>query len=114
MINDLFEPPPTWYEILVMTNLQHLLIAVLLQAFIGLTTGNWWAGAALAAGIFIGREHAQAEYRWIEQVGEHKRANLHPWDALDIKMWDFHSWFWNLALPVAAVLAIAGGNEWVW
>jgi len=114
MINDLFEPPPTWYEILVMTNLQHLLIAVLLQAFIGLTTGNWWAGAALAAGIFVGREHAQAEYRWIEQVGEHRRANLHPWDALDIKMWDFHSWFWNLALPVAAVLAIAGGNEWVW
>jgi hypothetical protein len=22
-------------------------------------------------------------------------------------MWDFHSWFWNLSLPVAAVLAIA-------
>lgn len=96
-----------------MTNLQHLLIAVLLQAFIGLTTGNWWAGAALAAGIFIGREHAQAEYRWIEQVGEHKRANLHPWDALEPKMWDFHSWFWNLSLPIVAVLAIAGVSQWL-
>ena len=90
-----------------MTNLQHLAIAVLLQAFAGLTTGNWWAGAALAAGIFAGREHAQAEYRWIEQVGQHKRANLHPWDALEPRMWDFHSWFWNLSLPILAVLAIA-------
>jgi hypothetical protein len=72
-----------------------------------LVTGNWWAGAALAAGIFIGREHAQAEYRWIEQVGQHKRENLEPWDALQPRMWDFHSWFWNLSLPVAAVLAIA-------
>ena len=97
-----------------MTNLQHLAIAIILQIVIGAATGNWWVGAALAAGVFAGREHAQAEYRWIEQVGQHKRANLHPWDALDIKMWDFHSWFWNLALPVAAVLAIAGGNEWVW
>ena len=96
-----------------MTNLQHLAIAIALQAFIGLTTGNWWAGAALASGVFAGREHAQAEYRWIEQVGQHKRANLHPWDALEPKMWDFHSWFWNLALPIFAVLAIAGGNEWV-
>jgi hypothetical protein len=90
-----------------MTNFQHLAIAIALQCFIGLVTGSWWAGAALAAGIFAGREHAQAEYRWIEQVGEHKRANLHPWDALEPRMWDFHSWFWNLSLPVAAVLAIA-------
>jgi len=96
-----------------MTNLQHLAIAVALQAFVGLTTGNWWAGAALAAGIFAGREHAQAEYRWIEQVGQHKRANLHPWDALEPRMWDFHSWFWNLSLPILAVLAIAGTTQWL-
>ena len=94
--------------------LEHTLIALSVQAAIGLATGNWWTGAALAAGIFAGREHAQAEYRWIEQFGHHKRANLHPLDALDIKMWDFHSWFWNLALPIFAVLVIAGGNEWVW
>jgi hypothetical protein len=89
------------------TSLQHLAIAVLVQFFIGLGTGNWWAGAALASGVFAGREHAQAEYRWIEQVGQHKRANLHPWDALEPKMWDFHSWFWNLSLPILAVVAIA-------
>lgn len=26
--------------------------------------------------IFIGREHAQAEYRWIETFGSHRRAYL--------------------------------------
>jgi len=96
-----------------MDSLQHLAIAVLLQAFVGLVTGNWWAGAALAAGIFIGREHAQAEYRWIEQVGQHTRANMNPWDALEPKMWDVHSWFWNLSLPILAVLAIAGTTQWL-
>jgi hypothetical protein len=96
-----------------MTNLQHLAIAIALQCFIGLVADNWWAGAALAAGVFIGREHAQAEYRWIEQFGEHKRANMNPWDALEPKMWDFHSWFWNLSLPILAVLAIAGTTQWL-
>ncbi len=42
--------------------LEHALIALVVQAAIGLLTGNWWAGAALSAGVFIGREHAQAEY----------------------------------------------------
>ena len=61
-----------------MTNLQHLAIAIALQCFVGLVTGNWWAGAALSAGIFAGREHAQAEYRWIEQVGRHFVENEPP------------------------------------
>ena len=67
-----------------MTNLQHLAIAITLQIVIGAATGNWWVGAALASGVFVGREHAQP------------------------KMWDFHSWFWNLLLPILAVVAIAG------
>jgi hypothetical protein len=94
-----------------MNYIQHLAIAVILQIVLGATTDNWWAGAALAAGIFVGREHAQAEYRWIEQVGQHKRANLHPWDALQPRMWDVHSWFWNLSLPIVVVVAIAGGIQ---
>jgi hypothetical protein len=28
-----------------MTNLEHLLISLCLQAVIGFATGNWWAGA---------------------------------------------------------------------
>lgn len=43
------------------TNLEHAGYALLMQAIIGLITGNWWIGAAFGAAFFIGREHAQAE-----------------------------------------------------
>ena len=88
--------------------LEHLLIALVVQAAIGLATGNWWTGAALGAGVFIGREHAQAEYKWIERYGQGRRANLPWWGWADPRVWDVHSWFWNLSLPIAAVLLMAG------
>lgn len=31
------------------------------MAHTALVTGNWWAGAVLGAGFFLGREHAQYE-----------------------------------------------------
>ena len=93
---------PTLFE------LEHLLIALTVQAAIGLATGNWWTGAALGAGVFIGREHAQAEYKWIERYGQGRRANLPWWGWADPRVWDVHSWFWNLSLPIAAVLLMAG------
>ena len=45
------------------TNWEHVAVALAHQIVIGLIFGNWWAGAALGAGIFIGREFAQAERR---------------------------------------------------
>lgn len=89
-------------------NLEHFAAALLIQAFIGFATNNWWAGAALGAGVFIGREHAQAEYKWIERYGQGRRANLPWWGWADPRVWDVHSWFWNLSLPIAAVLILAG------
>lgn len=89
-----------------MDNLEHLLIAVCLQAVIGGITGNWWAGAAVSAALFIGREQAQAEYRWIAQFGNGDRAKLRWWDALDPRVWNTHNFFWNLVLPICAVTAI--------
>ena len=91
-----------------MTNLEHLLIALAVQAVLGFATGNWWAGAALMSGVLMGREHAQAEYKWIEHYGQGRRANLPRWGWLDRRVWDVHSWFWNLSLPIAAVLLMAG------
>lgn len=43
------------------THFEHAVIALVMQAVIGLLTGNWWAGAAAGAYFFLGREHAQAE-----------------------------------------------------
>lgn len=93
---------PTLFEF------QHLLIALAVQAVLGWLTGNWWAGAALMSGVLMGREHAQAEYKWIERYGQGRRANLPWWGWADPRVWDFHSWFWNLSLPIAAVLLMAG------
>ena len=87
---------------------EHLLIALVVQAVLGWLTGNWWIGAALMSGVLMGREHAQAEYKWIEHYGQGRRANLPWWGWLDRRVWDVHSWFWNLTLPVLSVVAIAG------
>ena len=87
---------------------EHLLIALAVQAVLGWLTGNWWAGAALMSGVLMGREHAQAEYKWIERYGQGRRANLPWWGWADLRVWDVHSWFWNLSLPIAAVLLMAG------
>lgn len=91
-----------------LAELEHLLIAVAVQAVLGSLTSNWWAGAALMSGVLMGREHAQAEYKWIERYGQGRRANLPWWGWADPRVWDVHSWFWNLSLPIAAVLLMAG------
>lgn len=70
-----------------MNYVEHLLLALAVQALVGLTTRNWWAGAALASAYFLGREVAQAEYRWIEQFGHGLRANMPWWGPLDLRVW---------------------------
>lgn len=83
----------------------HILIALTLQAACGLTTGDWLAGGLFAAGIFVGREHAQAEYRWIETYGKRKRANMPWWGGFDPRVWNRKSMLDWLA-PLAAVTIV--------
>jgi hypothetical protein len=67
--------------------IEHTVSAVAIQVVVGSITKNWWAGAALPSGYFLGREVAQAEYRWIEKFGDGLRENL-PWNAfLDGRVW---------------------------
>ena len=70
-----------------MMYLEHALVALAMQTVIGLTTGRWWTGAALASGYFVGREISQAEYRWIELYGAGLRANMPWWAAFDARVW---------------------------
>lgn len=90
-----------------MNNLEHLLVAICIQAVIGALTGNWCAGGAVAAALYIGREQAQAEYRWIAQFCGGDRNLLRWWDALNPKIWNFHNAFWNLGLPICWVTGVA-------
>lgn len=83
----------------------HALIALGFQAAIGIATGNWWIGAAFAL-FYMGREHAQAEYRWIERFGSGRRANMPWWGGFDPKVWNLKS-LTDWAFPIAATTALA-------
>lgn len=87
--------------------LEHTLIALLIQVAVGLTTRNWWAGAALACGYFIGRELAQAEYRWIETYGHGLRANAPWWAAFDARVWRTVDQIADFVGPVIATGTLA-------
>lgn len=90
-----------------MTYLEHILAALLLQAAVGLTTRNWWAGAALASAYFIGREVAQAEYRWIELYGAGLRANMPWWGPFDLRVWTKLDPWIDWLGPVVATSSVA-------
>lgn len=86
---------------------EHTLIAIAVQVIIAAITGKWWAGALLTSGYFIGREIAQAEYRWIEQFGEGLRANLPWWGAVDPRVWVRADQIADWLGPVLATVTIA-------
>lgn len=65
----------------------HMAAALALQIVIGLWRRDWWLGAAIGSAYFLGREIAQAEYRWIELFGHGLRANMPWWGALDHRVW---------------------------
>ena len=81
--------------------------------------GCWVIGAyvgyvdeAVLLGVFyfIGRELAQAEYKWINTYGGGFRKNMPWYGSLDYRVWDVHSWFWNLSLPIVIAALIIGFN----
>lgn len=69
-----------------LTPLYHGLIAAAFW-LLGWALGEPLAGAALGAGIFIGREHAQAEYRWISRCGRGFRRLMPWWGGFDYRVW---------------------------
>lgn len=87
--------------------IEHAVVAAVIQGIVGWRTGNWWAGAALASGYFIGREVAQAEYRWIEQFGQGLRGNM-PWHAaFDGRVWQTAERLADWLGPVIVTVGIA-------
>ena len=88
-----------------MKNFEHSAYALLFMAIIGLLTNNWLAGACFGSAFFLGREHAQAEYRVIQKFYEGKRANM-PWNGgFEIRAWDLKS-ILDFVLPIAATAIV--------
>ena len=83
----------------------HAVFAILLQYATGLLTGRWLIGGLLAAAFFLGREIAQAEYRWIQLFGHGKRANMPVWGGLDSSAWTLKSTL-DAGLPALAILLV--------
>ena len=87
------------------TPLAHAAIASAIQAITGYFTGDWITGAALACIWFIAREHAQAEYRWIEKFGNGLRKNMPQWGGFDYRVWNAASAL-DFIVPVIACAGI--------
>lgn len=89
--------------------LEHFAIAVLIQIIVFLLFRSWGSGAAAACAWSVSREITQAEYRWIEHLGDGLRANMPWWGGLDLRVWQsLDSWLDWIA-PCATVIAIALG-----
>jgi hypothetical protein len=86
---------------------EHVLVALTVQTLVGRITGNWWAGAALASAYFIGRELAQAEYRWIERFGEGLRTNMPWWGPFDRRVWTTLDQWVDWLGPLVATCSLA-------
>jgi hypothetical protein len=82
----------------------HSAYALLMMFVVGFPTGNWLAGAMLGCGFFIGREHAQAEYRAIEKYYNGKRAGMPEFEAFKPRNWDIKS-ILDFVLPIIATLS---------
>lgn len=82
------------------THIEHLVIALVIQALVWLATGSLWLGFAFVFGLFLGREHAQREYK----IGD--PSKLKVYEALDFWRWSKDAKI-DLVLPVFATLLIA-------
>ena len=89
------------------TSIEHAIYAMLMQAAIGLLTGDWLAGAAFGVAFFAGREHAQAEDRYIAANGGKRYETPVPaeFGALHPKYWSKDSVL-DLILPAMACAVI--------
>lgn len=88
------------------THLEHLIIALIIQGFfvgglylLGQQYGAWF-GAVFVTALFLGREHAQREYK----IGD--PSKLKGYEALDVWRWPLDAKL-DLLIPTAAVFLVA-------
>lgn len=94
------------------THFEHIIYALLMQLPFGLF-GYWWIGAALAIGFFVGREHAQAEERYIKANGGVRENVKWPeFGALQPKLWNTDSILDFVAPALCVVLIAIAATVW--
>ncbi|VCU72405.1 hypothetical protein PIGHUM_04504 [Pigmentiphaga humi] len=89
------------------THLEHAVVTLIVQALFGLAFGNWFIGGVMACCWWMGREHAQAEDRWVGRFGQGRRANMPWWGGFDPKAWHMDGLLdWVIPIVVAIVLYV--------
>jgi hypothetical protein len=83
-------------------------ITVFVSYMVGLYFNHPNKFAIAAIFFFIGREIAQAEYRWIERYGKGLRESMPWYGSIDPRVWDVHSFWWNLTFPIGVYAALEG------
>jgi hypothetical protein len=84
---------------------EHSIIAFILVFMFSLLSWQWFAAIGISA-FWLGREHAQAEYRHIQAVGG-KRENMPAFGGFYPVYWDKASFLYDLVLPVIVAVITA-------
>jgi len=69
----------------------HAITMACIQFVAYLLGWNLWGTALFFSAWYIGREIAQAEYRYIERRGSGVRSNMPWWKGLDVGHWTMKS-----------------------
>lgn len=87
--------------------MHHIPPALIAQLLVSFISGDLYLGAAVSAGFYVGREVAQAEYRWIAQFGGGLRSAM-PWHAgfTDPRSWTRKSVI-DFTAPAVACFVVA-------
>ena len=89
------------------TGLFHGTVAIFLQVLVGLLTGDWILGGVAAVMFYLGREHAQREYKIAGYVKTGVSVkDLKPWQAFDFNNWSADA-ILDLLIPLVFTLAVA-------
>jgi hypothetical protein len=88
-----------------MKTLGHSAYALLFMVIIGLLTGNLFAGVCVGSAFFMGREHAQSEYRVIQKFYDGKRENMPWYGGFEPRGWNKKSVL-DFVLPIAATTIV--------
>lgn len=84
----------------------HVLTAAVLQLSFGGLFGFWLFSAVAISAFYIGREHAQAEYRVISKYYSNKRANMPWYGGFEPRAWTLKGVL-DWLLPTLATFAVA-------
>jgi len=89
-----------------LSNIDHGFYAIVIQLIFYLIFGSMFVGAAIAVAFFLGREHAQHEYRVTEgpPIGD-----IPPWVGFQ-----FHKWTTDSKMDVIVPMIFTGILSLIW